>query len=73
MRIKMLVSCNGSANKEGSISSNYKRNEIYDMKEPWQKNIANAFISADLAVEVKTEEPKETKAKPKKRKKIFGI
>ena len=43
------------------------------MKEPWQQKIANAFISSDLAVEVKTEEPKETKAKPKKRKKIFGI
>ena len=23
MRIKMLVSCNGSANKEGSVSFNY--------------------------------------------------
>ena len=37
MKIKMLISCNGAANPEGSVSMVYKKDEMYDMSEEWQQ------------------------------------
>ena len=64
----MLVGANGSANPEGSISMNYKKDEVYDMSADWQQKIANIFISSDLAMEVKVEEVKEEKEEKKEKK-----
>jgi len=74
MKIKMLLSSSGAANPEGAVSMTYKKDEIYDMSSDWQQKIANAFISSNLAMEVKVEEVKEEKIekevkKTKKKKK----
>ena len=74
MKIKMLSSSSGAANPEGSVSMTYKKDEIYDMSSDWQQKIANAFVSSNLAMEVKVEEVKEEKIekevkKTKKKKK----
>lgn len=61
MKIKMLVGAVGSSNPEGSIAMNYKMNEEYDMSLPWQIKVANAFISSNSAMEIKTAEIKEVK------------
>ena len=62
MKIKMLVDATGSANPKGSVSINYKKDEIYDMSTDWQQKLANTFISNDLAMEVKVEEVKEAES-----------
>lgn len=73
MKIKMLSSSSGAANPEGAVSMTYKKDEIYDMSSDWQQKIANAFVSSNLAMEVKVEEVKEEKiekeAKKTKKKK----
>ena len=74
MKIKMLSSSSGAANPEGAVSMTYKKDEIYDMSSDWQQKIANAFVSSNLAIEVKVEEVKEEKIekevkKTKKKKK----
>ena len=74
MKIKMLLSSSGAANPEGAVSMTYKKDEIYDMSSDWQQKIANAFVSSNLAIEVKVEEVKEEKIekevkKTKKKKK----
>ena len=74
MKIKMLLSSSGAANPEGAVSMTYKTDEIYDMSSDWQQKIANAFVSSNLAMEVKVEEVKEEKIekevkKTKKKKK----
>jgi|TARA_R100000231_G_scaffold133605_1_gene106605 hypothetical protein len=74
MKIKMLSSSSGAANPEGAVSMTYKKDEIYDMSSDWQQKIANAFVSSNLAMEVKVEEVKEEKIekevkKTKKKKK----
>ena len=68
MKIKMLVGATGSANPEGSVSINYKKDEIYDMSADWQQKLANTFISNDLAMEVKVEEVKEEKIEKEEKK-----
>ncbi len=69
----MLSSSSGAANPEGAVSMTYKKDEIYDMSSDWQQKIANAFVSSNLAMEVKVEEVKEEKiekeAKKTKKKK----
>lgn len=70
----MLLSSSGAANPEGAVSMTYKKDEIYDMSSDWQQKIANAFVSSNLAMEVKVEEVKEEKIekevkKTKKKKK----
>ena len=67
MEIKMLVSCNGSANPEGSVSMVYKKDEIYHMNADWQQKLANSLIQDNLAMEVKSDDM-EVKAEVKKRK-----
>ena len=74
MKIKMLLSSSGAANPEGAVSMTYKKDEIYDMSSDWQQKIATAFVSSNLAMEVKVEEVKEEKIekevkKTKKKKK----
>ena len=74
MKIKMLLSSSGAANPEGAVSMTYKKDEVYDMSSDWQQKIANAFVSSNLAMEVKVEEVKEEKIekevkKTKKKKK----
>ena len=68
MKIKMLVGATGSANPEGSVSINYKKEKIYDMSADWQQKLANTFISNDLAMEVKVEEVKEEKIEKEEKK-----
>ena len=65
MKIKMLLSSSGAANPEGAVSMTYKKDEIYDMSSDWQQKIANAFVSSNLAMEVKVQEVKKTKKKKK--------
>tara|TARA_R110001592_G_scaffold12848_3_gene60419 strand:- start:212 stop:457 length:246 start_codon:yes stop_codon:yes gene_type:complete len=77
MKVKMLISCNGASNPEGSVSMVYKRDEIYDMSQDWQKKIADNLISADLAMEIKVETVenkivKEDKKEDKKKEKKKG-
>jgi len=66
MRIKMLTSCNGASNPEGSVSMNYKKDETYEMSQEWQIKVAHAFLSSDLAMEIKDEVVKEDKKEDKK-------
>ena len=66
MKIKMLVSCNGASNPEGSVSMVYNTDNVYYMSQPWQIKIANSFIASNLAIEVKQDEIKEVKKEVKK-------
>jgi|TARA_B100000900_G_C20117197_1_gene528370 hypothetical protein len=68
MKIKMLLSSSGAANPEGAVSMTYKKDEIYDMSSDWQQKIANAFVSSNLAMEVKVEEVKEEKIEKEEKK-----
>lgn len=68
MKIKMLSSSSGAANPEGAVSMTYKKDEIYDMSSDWQQKIANAFVSSNLAMEVKVEEVKEEKIEKEQKK-----
>jgi len=68
MKIKMLLSSSGAANPEGAVSMTYKKDEIYDMSSDWQQKIANAFVSSNLAIEVKVEEVKEEKIEKEEKK-----
>jgi|TARA_R100000479_G_scaffold176210_2_gene129621 hypothetical protein len=65
MVIKMLKDVEASANESGNASKLYKTDEIIECKKEWQINLANVFLSSDLAIEVKVDKPKETKAKKK--------
>ena len=73
MDIKMLVSCNGSANPEGSVSMVYKKDEVYNMSAGWQQKLANSLVENNLAMEVKSQdmevksEVKEEKPKASKK------
>ena len=64
----MLLSSSGAANPEGAVSMTYKKDEIYNMSSDWQQKIANAFISSNLAIEVKVEEVKEEKIEKEEKK-----
>jgi len=69
MKIKMLKNIEGSANKSGNASRMYKQDEIVDCSQDWQVNLANSFVTSGFAMEVKIDEPKETKTKKKVTKK----
>ena len=77
MKIKMLISCNGAANPEGSVSMVYKKDEMYDMSQEWQQKIAVNLVASDLAMEIKEEAVenkivKEDKKEDKKKEKKKG-
>jgi len=65
MKIKMLQSVEGSSNESGNASRMYKQDEIVECSKEWQVNLANSFVSSGFAMEVKIDEPKETKSKKK--------
>jgi len=69
MKIKMLCDVSASANESGNATRIYKDSEIIDCKFQWQKDLANTLVQSNLAMEIKIDEPKETKAKKKVTKK----
>ena len=69
MKIKMMADVKGSCNESGNATRIYKTDEIIDCDKQWQKDIATNFLNSNLAIEVKIDEPKETKAKTKTKKK----
>jgi hypothetical protein len=69
MKVKMIVDARGSANASGNATKIYQKEEILDCKESWQEDLAKIFVSEGQAQELKAVEPKETKAKPKAKKK----
>ena len=60
----------GSGNESGNGTKWYEQDEIINCEQKWQQDLAKTFIDSGLAIEVKTVEPKETKAKPKKKKAV---
>jgi hypothetical protein len=68
MRIKMLVTTAGTANKSGTATMGYKANETYAMTEPWQKDLAQVFLDNEWAIEVKaaTRKPKRRRSTRKR-------
>ena len=71
MKIKMMADVKGSCNESGNATRIYKTDEIIDCDKQWQKDIATNFLNSNLAIEVKIDEPKETKAKTKTKKKAM--
>mgnify|MGYP003133604018 CR=1 FL=1 len=63
MKIKMVKDTLGSSNKSGNQVRVYKADEILDCTDQWQKDLANVFLHDESAIEVKIDEPKETKKK----------
>ena len=68
MKIKMLADVKASCNESGNATRIYKNGEIIDCDKQWQKDIATNFLNSNLAIEVKIDEPKETKKKTVKKK-----
>lgn len=72
MKIKMLIDAVGTANESGNATKVYKKDEHVECNAKWQQDLASVFVAEGQAMEVKTVEPTETKAKPKvKRKKTI--
>ena len=69
MKIKMLADAKASCNESGNATRIYKNAEIVECKEQWQKDLANNLVASNLAMEIKIDEPQETKAKKKVTKK----
>ena len=65
----MTTSAYGSANESGNASKEYKEGQIIECVKPWQIDLANSFIELGFAIEVKANEPTETKTAKKKSKK----
>ena len=70
MKIKMLVDALGAANESGNATKMYKADEQIDCNSKWEQDLANVFIAEGQAMEIKTVEPTEKKAKPKKKKAV---
>ena len=68
MKIKMMADVKASCNESGNATRIYKNGEIIDCDKQWQKDIATNFLNSNLAIEVKIDEPKETKKKATKSK-----
>lgn len=68
----MLIDAVGTANESGNATMVYKKDEHVECNAKWQQDLASVFVAEGQAMEVKTVEPTETKAKPKvKRKKTI--
>lgn len=71
MAIKMLVTAKGAADEYGSTVRVYAAGEELIVDAPWKKKLADNFIAAGLAQQVKVVEPTETKqeavSEPQKR------
>jgi len=68
MKIKMLADVKASCNESGNATRIYQNNEIIDCDKEWLKIVGQNFIDNNLAIEVKVDEPKETKKKAVKKK-----
>ena len=62
MKVIMTQTALGSANEYGSQTRRYMEGEELALDLPWQKVLAENFISSGLAREVKVTAPTETKA-----------
>ena len=69
MKIKMKKTIVGANSALGNVTMSYDEGKTYDMNEEWSKDIALAWISMDIAEEVKAIKketkivaPKETQA-----------
>ena len=69
MKVKMLKDTEASCNISGNATRIYQNAEIIECNEQWQIELANNFVLSNLAIEVKVDAPKETKAKKKVTKK----
>jgi len=69
MKIKMLQDAVGTANESGNATKLYKADEHIECNAKWEQDLASVFVSEGQAMEIKTVEPTETKAKPKAKKK----
>ncbi len=61
MKVIMVQTARGSANKYGNETRMYKEGEEIILDEPWKQQLANNFIVSGLAKEVKVVEPTEVK------------
>jgi len=68
MKIKMLADVKASCNESGNATRIYQNNEIIDCDKQWLQDIGQNFLNSNLAIEVKVDEPKETKKKAVKKK-----
>ena len=68
MKIKMLADVKASSNESGNATRIYKNNEIIDCDKKWLEEVGKNFIASNTAIEVKVDEPKETKKKTVKKK-----
>ena len=59
----MLKDTLGSCNQSGNATKMYKQDEIVDCNQDWEVALANNLVSAGVAMELKVDEPKETKKK----------
>jgi|TARA_R110002020_G_scaffold471601_1_gene698837 hypothetical protein len=70
MKIKMLQDACGTANESGNATKIYKKDEHVECNSKWEQDLASVFVAEGQAMEIKTVEPTETKAKPKKKKAV---
>ena len=68
MKIKMLADVKASCNESGNATRIYQNGEIIDCDKQWLQDIGKNFLDSNLAIEVKVDEPKETKKKAVKKK-----
>tara|TARA_R100001509_G_scaffold133431_1_gene87017 strand:- start:901 stop:1200 length:300 start_codon:yes stop_codon:yes gene_type:complete len=61
MKIIMVQTARGSANKYGNETRMYNEGEEIILDEPWKESLAQNFVIAGLAKEVKVVEVQETK------------
>jgi len=64
----MLMDAKGSANESGNATMVYKKDDIVNCDKAWQVSLGQNFVASGLAMEVKIDEPKETKKKAVKKK-----
>lgn len=68
MQIKITQNVFGSINASGNATKEYKVDEIVNCKEDWQKSMAQSFLDANFAIEVKVSEPESKKVAVKEKK-----
>ena len=68
MKIKMLKDVKGASNESGNATRIYQNGEIVSCDEKWLQDLGKALVDGNLAMEVKIDEPKETKKKVTKKK-----
>ncbi|MEK9767835.1 MAG: hypothetical protein VW683_02840 [Betaproteobacteria bacterium] len=61
MPVVMLQNAKGMADESGAVSKLYEKGDVLDVGKPWQRRLADLFISAGLAEETKVVAPAETK------------